>query len=500
MENNEAMRRIENSQMLQKKQKEYVVRGALINCSNGDKQAIVNLPTDHGQYLQGSPQINVQDSKTENIGEFGNCKLTNKKCTPVLSSWLNGNEYKRIWDQNTLKAEATVIDSETYCVCMKNQGIISVVNSGQIIRNKPKDQVYITDDRTAIIMNNIRFDIYNPLNYEAPNIPTIRPLEEWFTIMEYTMSEIEFSLSKALLGIDFELEDFFREEVSVFTNQTVHYLNGKTKKDTTKIEFVKQKTPSGSDAEKAIMVAEAIDLFLGVLQSFADAVEDTHMTFYFQKANTGKRRVVLLGGTKSDYQKFLNYGFYSRERSYIHDIVSKDSSHKTKNKIGNEMKKTIKKVIIKYINRVESGTSKAKLLVDKKDMWLKNDEYYDLIVYLSPKRQYNYHQTILYSNNGKLCQEAILYPDESLAIVKRKGIYPYFDKRIKLIELKYDTCTELGSQKFWNIFDKVLKQQYLNHTKPKISVPSSATFDFANLKDEVPKGAKPKSAFDLMKS
>lgn len=89
-------------------------------------------------------------------------------------------------------------------------------------------------------------------------------------------------------------------------------------------------------------------------------------------------------------------------------------------------------------------------------------------------------------------------PEESMAIVKRKGIYP-FDNRVKLIELIYTTWTVKGNKKFWNIFNEVLKQQYFMDTKPQISNPSNATFSFKNLKDEIPRGAKPKSASDLMK-
>lgn len=56
-----------------------------------------------------------------------------------------------------------------------------------------------------------------------------------------------------------------------------------------------------------------------------------------------------------------------------------------------------------------------------------------------------------------------------------------------------------GNKKFWEIFDKVLKQQYSNKSSPKISDPSNATFNFENIKDEIPKGVKPKSASDLMR-
>lgn len=84
------------------------------------------------------------------------------------------------------------------------------------------------------------------------------------------------------------------------------------------------------------------------------------------------------------------------------------------------MKGAIKEVIIEYIKRIEQGKSKAKLLVSKNEVRLDDCEYYDMVVYLSPKREGNYHQVILYPFDGKLCQEAILYPEESLATVKKK--------------------------------------------------------------------------------
>jgi len=96
-----------------------------------------------------------------------------------------------------------------------------------------------------------------------------------------------------------------------------------------------------------------------------------------------------------------------------------------------------------------------------------------------------------------MCQKFITHPKESLAIVKRMGIYP-FGKRIKLIEFIHDTDTDQGNHKFWEIFDKVLEQQSSSDIMPKVSVPSNATFSFENLKDEIPKNAKPKSIFNLI--
>jgi|GEM_PF-1931665 len=493
MEEKEILKQMAASQTLQNTASEYVVRGAMIKCSNGEKTAVLNLPEDHGAYIQGQPQINVQDSKTANIHGFGTCKMTDKKCTPELSTWLNGSNENQMFDKNTLKYESAVPFRDSYCICMRQGGIVEPVNSGQVIRNPVPKKVYITDDRTAIVVNNIRFDIYNPNNEMVSDTVTIRPVEEWYTLMEYTMTEKEFSLSQALLGIHFDLEDFTREEVSQYANQTVNYSNGNTKTETSKITFVPKHTSSGSKAGNEILFAELAWLSSNILQMFADAIEYTHVTFYFQKASTGKRRVVLLGGTKSDYWKYINYGFYERERSYLYDIVPENLTIKTKN----EMKETVKALIKIYLEKVERGLSNAKLLVSKEEMILKDNEYYDLILFLSNKRECNVHHVILYPNNGNMCQKFITHPKESLAIVKRMGIYP-FGKRIKLIEFIHDTDTDQGNHKFWEIFDKVLEQQSSSDIMPKVSVPSNATFSFENLKDEIPKNAKPKSIFNLI--
>ncbi len=492
MNDNEIMQQIKNNQMSQKGQMEYVVRGAQIRCSNGDKQAVVNLPKDHGQYLQGSPQINVQDSKKENIQEFGNCKLTNKKCNPVLSSWLNGNENKRIWDQNTLKAEATVINSDSYCVCMKNQGIISVVNSGQIIRNKPKDSVYITEDRTAIVVNNIRFEIYNPYNDEAPSTPTFRPLEEWYTIMEYTMTEKEFKLSKALLGINFEMEDFGREEVSAYVKESKTYSNGKVKESDKKIEFVSKNMNSNTKGATTELVVAGLWIVNSILKKLADAVEYTYVTFFFQKSSTNKHRVVLMGGTLSDTNFFQEYGYYLMPKSYLYNVVADNMLINTRK----SLKDTGKKCIEKYLEKIENNESRAKLLVEKKDLWLKKNECYDAVVYLKPKRQYKQYQVYLYSEFGTMCQRAIMYGGDSIAIVKRNGSTRY-SNYTKLIEISNCLYTSGGNKNFWKILDRVLKEQ-ANEITINLKNPSQATtVSLCNLKDEIPKNAKPQSIEDL---
>ena len=146
MEEKDILKQMMNSQSSHKTDSEYVVRGAVIKCSNGEKAAVINLPEDHGVYIQGKPQINVQDSKTENIHGFGTCKITGNQCTPKLSIWQNGNSDNQMFDKNTLKYESAVPLRNSYCVCIKNKGIVELVNSGQTTFK----QVLINDQKLLI--------------------------------------------------------------------------------------------------------------------------------------------------------------------------------------------------------------------------------------------------------------------------------------------------------------------------------------------------------------
>lgn len=84
-----------------------------------------------------------------------------------------------MFDKNTLKYESAVPFRDSYCICMRQGGIVEPINSGQVIRNPVPKRVYITDDRTAIVANNIRFQIYDPTKGVA-----IGPVETWETILE----------------------------------------------------------------------------------------------------------------------------------------------------------------------------------------------------------------------------------------------------------------------------------------------------------------------------
>lgn len=160
------------------------------------------------------------------------------------------------------------------------------------------------------------------------------------------------------------------------------------------------------------------------------------------------------------------------------------------------LKETGKEAIEKYLEKIDNKESRAKVLVERKDLWLKRNECYDAVVYLSPKRHFKQYQVYLYSELGTMCQKAIMYDGDSIAIVKRKGSTSY-SNYTKLIEISNCTYTTGGNKKFWEILDKVLKEQASKENITYLKDPSQATFSISNLKDEIPKNAKPQSIEDL---
>ena len=89
-----------------------------------------------------------------------------------------------------------------------------------------------------------------------------------------------------------------------------------------------------------------------------------------------------------------------------------------------------------------------------------------------------------------------MYGGDSIAIVKRNGSTRY-SNYTKLIEISNCLYTSGGNKNFWKILDRVLKEQ-ANEITINLKNPSQATtVSLCNLKDEIPKNAKPQSIEDL---
>lgn len=111
----------------------YVVRGAVLKCSQGSQLGVLNLPTCHGVYIKDQPLLNVADTacgaNISEIGAFGVCKLTWNVCKPEIASglkWTDGKEDVLIEGEPALLSKSKLV-----CSCKNSGGIISIENDGQ---------------------------------------------------------------------------------------------------------------------------------------------------------------------------------------------------------------------------------------------------------------------------------------------------------------------------------------------------------------------------------
>lgn len=72
----------------------YVVRGAKMKCSKGNKLVKINLPASHGSYVNGKPIMVKTDRVVgANIGKFGFCKSLGAPCgVRIFGNWMRYKE------------------------------------------------------------------------------------------------------------------------------------------------------------------------------------------------------------------------------------------------------------------------------------------------------------------------------------------------------------------------------------------------------------------------
>lgn len=117
---------------------EYLVRGALLECSCGSYPRRMNLPKCHGVYIGKNPMVNSGDHKSgDNIQSFGSCKKKdNKPCTPEFAGddpWQDINSKLIIGDE-----QKYALTTDSYLECVTG-GRITVVTSGQEYEMTSKD-------------------------------------------------------------------------------------------------------------------------------------------------------------------------------------------------------------------------------------------------------------------------------------------------------------------------------------------------------------------------
>lgn len=134
-------------------QKSYVVAGAILSCSKGDKPNRLKMPFSHGVYIQNKAQMNIKDHvPNENIFPFGKCcsmqnptvasataanngVLTPMPCTPMTTMpWIMGKDDKLIEGQPALLNKSML--SCLYC------GVIKIEDDGQLLEGAYAKEVY----------------------------------------------------------------------------------------------------------------------------------------------------------------------------------------------------------------------------------------------------------------------------------------------------------------------------------------------------------------------
>ncbi|MGP1434218.1 MAG: DUF4280 domain-containing protein [Catonella sp.] len=123
-------------------QYEYLVRGALLQCSCGSCQRRLNLPLCHGVYIGKNPVMNSGDYIPEvNVMSFGTCSKTGSKCMPGFAGyapWLNVNRRLIVGDEDKY-----ALTTNSYLECVTG-GRITVVSSGQEYKMTEND--YLNSD------------------------------------------------------------------------------------------------------------------------------------------------------------------------------------------------------------------------------------------------------------------------------------------------------------------------------------------------------------------
>lgn len=120
----------------------YVVEGATLKCSYGDRQSKLKIPAHHRVYIKDKPQANIMDYVPNlNIPPFGMCssmanptvaaataankgKLKKMPCMPVITMpWINGKT-----DSMVGTAPALLNKSTNMCMYC---GRITIEDDGQ---------------------------------------------------------------------------------------------------------------------------------------------------------------------------------------------------------------------------------------------------------------------------------------------------------------------------------------------------------------------------------
>lgn len=335
-------------------------------------------------------------------------------------------------------------------------GTITVTSDGQPTSTSQawnaENNVYITSDNKYIVVDGIKFEIYSP---EPKRDLSLVLQEEWYDVDSWECEKVEFDAARALL-------DIVAGTLGVSDIELADGVNG----------YPKTKTGTKLYKERNGMLA-GLQIVSNILQAIANAIEYTYVKFTFQISDLKNYRVTIIGGTKSDALKYNNYSAYNYRRSFLSDVATNIFYYDSKE----GLKTTVLSTINETVKSINNNNSFAKLLVSEDNLKLKDDEYYDIELYLNAKRRNQSYQVFIYTDlNQCISQKFITYEKEGLYLVKKipGAVFGIVKNTEDLIEMMDDLIIRNINTDFSNAFWQLCEQVLVDYNKSQ-NIP-----DFSN--------------------
>ncbi|MCI1696866.1 DUF4280 domain-containing protein [Aneurinibacillus aneurinilyticus] len=119
----------------QEEEESYVVAGATLCCSMGERTSQLQLPMSHGLYMNGKAQVNIKDREPNvNILPFGMCKLGGV-CSPKIDmDWTDERSSKMVDGE-------PAVSNKSKLMCLYG-GTIRIEDDGQEIGSGEKEESF----------------------------------------------------------------------------------------------------------------------------------------------------------------------------------------------------------------------------------------------------------------------------------------------------------------------------------------------------------------------
>ncbi|MED0706054.1 PAAR-like protein [Aneurinibacillus aneurinilyticus] len=133
----------------QEEEESYVVAGATLCCSMGERTSQLQLPMSHGLYMNGKAQVNIKDREPNvNILPFGMCKLGGV-CSPKIDmDWTDERSSKMVDGE-------PAVSNKSKLMCLYG-GTIRIEDDGQEIGSGEKEESFWSElwEQTKVLSRN----------------------------------------------------------------------------------------------------------------------------------------------------------------------------------------------------------------------------------------------------------------------------------------------------------------------------------------------------------